>query len=70
MRRKALAAVALSAAAVAGAAVWRRRSRRRERVDLYFADGSMISLEEGALEADRLLPLAREVLEAARGVAR
>jgi hypothetical protein len=48
--------------------LWRRRSaRRRERVDLYFADGSMVSLEQGSLEADRLLPLAHGVLGAARG---
>lgn len=54
--------------ALAGAALLRRRSaRRRERVDLYFADGSMISLEQGGLEADRLLPLAHDVLFAARG---
>jgi hypothetical protein len=58
----------LSAAAVAGAVAWRRRERRRERIDLYFADGSMVSLEQGSLEADRLLPLARDVLEAARGL--
>jgi hypothetical protein len=52
--------------AVAGALVWRRRSARKDRVDLYFADGSMVSLEQGALEAERLLPLAREVVHAAR----
>ncbi|MCC6222729.1 MAG: hypothetical protein IT201_04465 [Thermoleophilia bacterium] len=54
--------------ALAGAALLRRRgARRRERVDLYFADGSMISLEQGGIEADRLLPLAHDVLFAARG---
>ena len=55
-----------AAAAAAGAVVWQRRQRRRERVDLYFADGSMVSLEQGSLEADRLLPLAHDVLAAAR----
>jgi hypothetical protein len=50
-----------------GAVLWRRRSARlRERVDLYFADGSMVSLAQGSLEADRLLPLAHDVLSAAR----
>ncbi len=60
--------VLVAGLALAGAAVWRRRgARRRERVDLYFADGSMISLEQGTSEADRLLPLAHDVLFAARG---
>jgi hypothetical protein len=52
---------------LAGAALWRRRAgRRREHVDLYYADGSMVSLEEGSPEAARLLPIARRVLERAR----
>jgi hypothetical protein len=66
-RGKLLAALVLVGSA-AGAVLWRRRSaRRRERVDLYFADGSMVSLEQGSLEADRILPLAHGVLGAARG---
>lgn len=66
-RRKALAALVL-VGSIAGAVAWRRRSAyRRERVDLYFEDGSMVSLEQGSLEADRLLPLAHDVLDAARG---
>lgn len=61
------AAALLVAGAVAAAALWRRRRRgRREHVDLYFADGSMISLEEEREEARRLLPLAHEVLSASR----
>ena len=36
-----------------------------ERVDLYFDDGSMVSLPETSPEALRLLPLARDVLRAA-----
>ena len=50
----------------AGAAAWTRRRRAGERVDLYFEDGSMISLEETREEADRLLPLAHDVLAVAR----
>jgi hypothetical protein len=65
---KVVTALVVSAAAVAGAIVWRRRVRRKERVDLYFTDGSMVSLEQGALEADRLLPHAHQVLAAARGL--
>ena len=48
---------------VAGAVLWRRRSGPgREHVDLYFADGSMVSFAEGTPEAERLLALARPVL--------
>lgn len=56
----------VAVAGIAGFFLWRRRARRRERVDLYFADGSMVSFEQGTLEAGRLLPLARDVLAAAR----
>jgi hypothetical protein len=60
----------LVAGLVAGAAgvllLRRRRHARPEHVDLYFADGSMVSLERGP-EADRLLAVAREGLAAARG---
>jgi hypothetical protein len=54
------------AGAAAAAFTWRRRSGARERVDLHFADGSMISLAGESDETRRLLPLANEVLEAAR----
>jgi hypothetical protein len=67
MARRRLLTVAVLAGSIAGAVAWRRRrARRRERVDLYFADGSMVSLDQGSLEADRLLPLAHDVLDAAR----
>jgi hypothetical protein len=48
----------------ASALVRRRAARRRERVDLYGEDGSMNSFAEGSLEADRLLPIAHELLAA------
>jgi hypothetical protein len=44
----------------------RRREARRERVDLYYSDGSMVSLDGDAPEGERLLALAREALAAAR----
>jgi hypothetical protein len=52
----------------AGAAlILRRRSlERRERVDLYYEDGSMVSVDEGAPDSGRLLALARDALLAAR----
>ena len=60
-------AAALVLAAAAGAAAWRRRQGRRgAHVDLYFADGSMISLDEASEEASRLLPLAHELVTAFR----
>jgi hypothetical protein len=60
--------LALVGAWAAGIALLRRTGGgRRERVDLYFEDGSMQSLSNGAPEAARLLPLARAALNAARG---
>jgi hypothetical protein len=40
----------------------RRRDVRRERVHLYYDDGSMLTLEHGAPEAERLLAIARAAL--------
>jgi hypothetical protein len=53
----------LAAGSLAGSVLVRRRAaRRRERVDLYADDGSMQSYAEGTLEAERLLPIAHELL--------
>jgi hypothetical protein len=58
----------LAAGSAVGTVLYRRRAaRRRERVQLYFGDGSMISLTEGSPEAERLLAPARELLAASRG---
>jgi hypothetical protein len=38
----------------------------RDRVDLYFADGSMISIAGDSPEASRLIPLARDAIRFAR----
>ena len=56
-------------AALAGAIVFVRTKAavEREHVDVYFADGSMVSLDSGTADGDRLLPLARRALAAARG---
>jgi hypothetical protein len=40
----------------------RRRRERRERVHLYYDDGSMVTLERHAPQAERLLELARAAL--------
>jgi hypothetical protein len=68
MRGRNLASGFLLAAGSAAAAVaFRRRSaRRRARIELYLADGSLISLREGQLVADRLLGHARDLLTASR----
>jgi hypothetical protein len=42
--------------------VRRQNAARAEHVDLYYEDGSMVSLENGAPRADRLLALARDAL--------
>jgi len=58
--------VALGSAA--GLALWRRSSGKgRERIELYFSAGSMVSFPEDSTEAARLIPLARRVLTSARG---
>ncbi|HET9509184.1 MAG TPA: hypothetical protein VFO81_14645 [Gaiellaceae bacterium] len=40
----------------------RRRRERRERVSLYYGDGSTVTLERGAPGSERLLALARRAL--------
>jgi hypothetical protein len=66
-RRRVLTGFLLTAASLAGTVFYRRRAaRRRERVDVYYEDGSMVSLAEGSPEAATVLPLARRILDAAR----
>jgi hypothetical protein len=64
-RPRLLAGLAL-AGSVAAAVLLRRRSRQRERVDVYFEDGAMVSLGDGSAEAATILPLARRIIETAR----
>jgi len=67
LRRRIVAGFLLAIGSLAGAALFRRRgSRRRERVDLYFGDGSLASLPQGSPEAARLTALARDFLRTAR----
>jgi len=64
--RRLLGLLALGAALAGGVVLFRRRfSRRRERIDLYYEDGAMVSFEEGSAEAEGMLPLAYDVLRAA-----
>jgi hypothetical protein len=47
----------------AGAVLLRRRTvSRGEHVDLYYDDGSMVSLDAGSPPAERMLAVAREAL--------
>jgi hypothetical protein len=64
--RRRLAAVLLGAASLLGIGLYARRGRERERLDLYFADGSMVSIDGASPEAARFLPLAHDALRAAR----
>jgi hypothetical protein len=67
MRRRLFLLAGLVTGAIAAIAVARRTgARRRERVDLYYADGSMVSLSDGSPDAERLLSLGREALSAAQ----
>jgi hypothetical protein len=66
MRRNAAAILAVAAGVFAGAAFFRRRAVNTERADLYFEDGSMLSLSNGSPGAERLLPLARQLIGQAR----
>ena len=62
MRRSAALGLGILGGLFAGAAFVRRQTAHRERVDLYFEDGSMLSLTDGSPGAERLLPLAREII--------
>jgi hypothetical protein len=69
-RPRTLTVLGLVAASVLGSVAYRRQAaRRRVRVDLYYDDGSMLSLTRGSADVERLLPLAREVLGAVRTAA-
>jgi hypothetical protein len=64
--RRSLFALGLAAGSLLGIGLYARRGRARERIDLYFADGSMSSLDDGSPGATRLLAQARNGLRAAR----
>ena len=62
MRMTARATLIAAASGLAAAFVLARRAGRREHVDLYFADGSMVSLPGSSPAAAPFLPLARDAL--------
>jgi hypothetical protein len=62
-RRKVVTGFLLAAGSVTGSLLVRRRAaRRRERVDLYAEDGTMLSFAEGTPEAVRLLAIAHTLV--------
>jgi hypothetical protein len=65
-RRRLLTAVTLAVGSAAGSVILRkRRGRSSRRADLYFDDGSMLSLAAGTAAGERLLPLGYEALAVA-----
>ena len=67
MKRKVLGLLGFGTGVFAGSVLYRRATgRRRERVDVYFDDGSMVSFVDGSPEAETLLASARDALGAVR----
>jgi hypothetical protein len=67
MKRRLLGLLGFATGIVGASVVLRRRlGKRRDRVEIYFADGSMVSYVDGSPEALSLLPPARDALHAAR----
>ena len=67
MKRRFLAVVGFATGIFAGTVIFRRSfAKPRDRVDVYFDDGSMVSFVDGSPEAEKLLPVAADVLAAAR----
>jgi hypothetical protein len=66
-KRKFLGVLGFGTGVFAGSVLYRRSTgRRRDRVDVYFDDGSMVSFVEGSPQAEKLLPVARDVLSTVR----
>jgi hypothetical protein len=67
MKRRFLTVFGFASGIVAGSVIFRRSfTKPRDRVDVYFDDGSMVSFVDGSPEAEKLLPVASDVLAAAR----
>lgn len=66
-KRRLLGGLALLLASLLGVALCRRRRGvRGERVDLYYADGTMVTHAAGSSAGDELLGIVRDVLRQAR----
>jgi len=65
MRARKLIALGFAAGSLLGIGLYARRGKASERLDLYFADGSLVSLHSDSPEAAPLLVHARDALRAA-----
>jgi hypothetical protein len=66
MARRSLLVLGAAVGAMLGISLFKRFFRKQQRVDLYFEDGSMVSIAGDAPEAALVLPYAREALRAAQ----
>jgi hypothetical protein len=67
VERRLLRLAGFASGALAGAVAYRRMfGAGRERVDVYFEDGSFVTFAGRSPEAAKLLPLAQRVLAAVR----
>jgi ferric-dicitrate binding protein FerR (iron transport regulator) len=65
--RRSLFALGLAVGSLLGIGLYARRGgHASERIDLYFADGSLATLDGGSQDAARLVAQARDVLRTAR----
>lgn len=65
MRRSVAAILGVAGGMVAASAFMRRRTALREHIDVYYEDGSMMSLPTTADDATQLLQLADTILRTA-----
>lgn len=66
MKRRLFAVAGVASGTLLATAAYRHWfGGKRERLDVYFDDGSFVTFGAGSPEAARLLPLARQVLAAA-----
>jgi hypothetical protein len=66
MGRRSLLAVGALVGTLLGIRLYERLFRRQQRIDLYFEDGSMVSMSGDSPEASLVIPYAREALRAAQ----
>jgi hypothetical protein len=65
MSRRSILAFGALVGTLLGIGLYDRVFRKQQRIDLYFEDGSMVSLKGDSPEAALVLPYAREALRAA-----
>ena len=66
MGRRSLLALGAVVGSLLGIGLYDRLFRKQQRIDLYFEDGSMISLPGDSPEAALVVPYAREALRVAQ----